>query len=102
MLNDELGDSISGVNCDTRIGVGVVQDDLDFAAISGIDCSGRIQDRQAFARCKSGARVNETRVPVGNLDGDPGSHEGPSAGSDDAVLIADQIRARIIVMRTHR
>ena len=97
-LDQQLGDAVATPDRDRRRGVEVDQRDLDFAAITGVDRAGAVDDRKANARSQTGARVDQSDHAVRNRHGDAGGHQRALTGRQVDVLRAEQIHTRVAVV----
>ena len=58
--------------------VGVEQDDLHLAPVSGVDHPGCVDDRDPVPEREPGARRDEAGVTLRDLDGEPGRGRSPA------------------------
>ena len=77
--HDELRDAIARLERVRRALVGIEQDHLDLAAVSGVEGARGVDDREAVLRGESAARDDEPDVAVGKGDGGAGADEGALA-----------------------
>ena len=93
--HDELCDPHAGLDHERLAGVGVEQDDPDFAAIALVDQPGRVHDGQPVPRGQPGARLDEACMPFGDRDREAGADERPLPRSELVPLAGGEIEPGI-------
>ena len=83
------------IDDERRLAIGVEQDHLELAAVAGVDQTRRVDDRDAVAVGKSGARLHEARVALGDRDGQSRADDGALARSELHALACGEIEPRI-------
>src|SRR6478736_5491725 len=74
-LHQKLGDPVSAMHDDQRLGVEVDQGYLDLTAVSGVDRARAVDDRKTHARSQTRSRMHQTDHAVRDGDGDAGRHQ---------------------------
>ena len=77
--DDELGDPHSDLDGERLSRVRVQEHDRDLSPVARIDQARGVDDPEPVARSEPGPRLHEPRIPVGNLHGDTGWHDGALA-----------------------
>ena len=101
-LDHELRDPVAAPERDRVNRIGVQQDHLDLATVSGVDRARRVDDRDPVPDGQPGARVHERRVPRGQRDRDAGADQRSLARRQVHVLGGDQVGARVAVASVRR
>lgn len=81
--------------------VGIEEGDPDLAAVSGIDGSRAVDDRDPVLRRETAAGNNERNVAVGERDRHSGGHRDSAAGLKRHRLGSREIRPGVTRMRVH-
>ena len=98
LLNQQLSDAVAAVHDDGGDGIEVNQRHLDFAAVSGVDCAGAVDDGQTQPRSQTGPGVHQPYHAVRDGCCDPGGHQGPLSRRKFDVLGAEKVDAGVTAM----
>src|SRR5262245_1260594 len=101
-LHHELRDPVAAPERDRASRIGVQQDHLDLATVSGVDRARRVDDGDPVPGGQPGARVHERRVPGGQRDRDAGANQRALARRQVHVFGGDQVGAGIAVAGVRR
>jgi hypothetical protein len=77
-LDHELGDLLSTGDVDRLCWIEIDEEDLELAAVAGVDDTGGVRERESLAQSAARPRVNEACKPLRNGD--------RKAGWDDRAL----------------
>ena len=97
--NDELRDPVAAGEAQRRGRIVVDHDDLDLAAVAGVDGARRVDQPEAGPRGQTGPRVHERGVAVRERNRDPGRQHRSLAGRERDVDGRDDIGARVAGQR---
>src|SRR5581483_10081334 len=100
--HDELRDAHAGLDDERLARIRVQEDDLQLAAVAGVDEPGRVDDRDPVLRREPRARLDEAGIAVGDRDGEPGADERPLAGPELDPLARREVEPGIAAVRTRR
>ena len=92
---DQLRDSHARLHDEALLRVRVEENDAQLTAVSGVDEAGRVDERDAVARCEAGARLHETGVALGNRHREPCPDDRPFAGAELHPLARAEVQASI-------
>ena len=97
-LHHELRDPFAADDLEGGFGIGVDQTHLEFAAISRIDEARRVEAGHAMLESKTGSGLYESRVSIGQGNGDSGANKSSSTGRRQRdVLAGNEVDARIAI-----
>src|SRR5262249_60394610 len=80
-LDNELGDAVAAGELHQGVAV-VHQQDLDFAAIAGVDQAGRVEKTEAVAQGQAGTGEDEAGIAGRDRQSEAGRDEGARPGAE--------------------
>ena len=102
LLDHQLGDAITALNDDGRVGIEVDQRNPDFPAVTGVDGAGTVDDRKPHARSQTRTRMNQANHALRDCHRDTGGNQSATSGCQFDVLGAVEIDTSIAIVSAGR
>lgn len=102
-LDHQLSDPLSPSDLEVLGRIGVDEQHLQFASVTGVDEPRGVETCHAVFQREPAARLDEPRVAIGDGNGDAGGDERPlAAGAEQTVLPCQKVDACITLFRIAR
>ena len=84
-LNNKLRDTVTTLDIDRTILVGIECDNTQLATITAIDKTGSIHNREPMLKGKATPRLHKTRITLRNCDGNAGWNKSTASRFNDHI-----------------